>query len=219
MKLRWRFGRQRSEEELGEELQFHLEQEIRKNVAGGMSEEEARRQARVAFGAMEAVKEECRQLRVGSWLETVWRDLLYGLRLLRKSPGFAFVAVAILALGIGANTAIFSAVNAILLARWPFSHPEKVVFISEGAKAETDWTLVSVPNFEDYRRQQTTFSHLALWIAQSVNLTGQDRPDRLVGSYVTSNFFDLFETKPEMGRLFLHRRRSAGRALRCRAQP
>src|SRR5262249_27269897 len=82
-------------------------------------------------------------------------------------------------------------------------HPEKVVFISEGAKAETDWTLVSVPNFEDYRRQQTTLSQLALWIAQSVNLTGQDRPDRLVGSFVTSNFFDIFETKPAMGRLFL----------------
>ena len=203
MKLNWRFGRKRSEDELSEELQFHLEQEARKNLAEGMSDYEAWRRARVMFGAMEAVKEDCREQRVGSWLETVWRDLLYGLRLLRKSPGFALVAVAILALGIGANTAIFSAVNAVLLARWPFSHPEKVVFISENTTAKTDWTLVSVANFEDYRRQQKTFSQLALWVAQSVNLTGQDRPDRLVGSFVTADFFSIFEAKPAMGRLFL----------------
>jgi predicted permease len=203
MKLKWSFDRKRSERELADELQFHLEEAFQRNLSCGMSEDEAWRQARLDFGGMEAIKEECRELRFGSWFESVLRDFHYGLRLLRKSPGFAFVAVAIVALGIGANTAIFSAVNAVLLARWPFAHPEKVVLISEGPKPKPTWTLVSVANFEDYRRQQKTFAQLALWIGQSVNLTGQERPDRLVGSFVSDNFFDIFGTRPWMGRLFV----------------
>jgi predicted permease len=203
MKLKWNFGRKRSERDLAEELQFHLEEAFQKNLSCGMSEDEAWRQARLAFGGMETIKEECRELRFGSWFESVLRDFHYGLRLLRKSPGFAFVAIAILALGIGANTAIFSAVNAVLLARWPFAHPEKVVLISEDPNPKPSWSLVSVANFEDYRRQQRTFAQLALWMAQSVNLTGQDRPDRLIGSFVSDNFFDIFGTRPLIGRLFV----------------
>ena len=129
---------------------------------------------RLRFGAW------ARELRFGSWFESAWRDVLYGLRRLGKSPGFAFVAVAILALSIGANTAIFSAVNAVLLARWPFPYPEKIVFVSENTNSKFGWCLTSVLNFEDYRREQRTFDQFALWIAQSVNLTGQDRPDRLI---------------------------------------
>src|SRR5207248_3034848 len=197
------FSKRRSERDLEDELRFHLEAEAQKNVSSGMSEEEARRQARLAFGVMEAAKEECREMRLGYWLETTMQDLGYGLRLLRKSPGFTVVAVAILALGIGANTAIFSTVNAVLLARWPFRHPEKIVVIAEGAPAKPGWSLVSVPNYEDYSREQKTFEQLALWIAQSVNLTGQERPDRLIGSFVSTNFFDMFGTRPQLGRLFV----------------
>jgi putative ABC transport system permease protein len=197
------FRRSSYEPELAGELQFHLEQEFQKNLASGMSQQEAWRQAKIAFGGIEGVKEECRELRFGSWFESAWRDILYGLRLLGKSPGFAFVAVAILSLSIGANTAIFSAVNAVLLARWPFPHPEKIVFVSEDTHSNFGLSLISVLNFEDYRRDQRTFDQLALWIAQSVNLTGQDRPDRLIGSFVTTNFFDVFSTRPSLGRLFL----------------
>jgi putative ABC transport system permease protein len=203
MKFKRIFRRSSFEPELASELQFHLEQEFQKNLACGMSEQEAWRQAKIAFGGVEGIKEECRELRFGSWFESAWRDILFGLRLLRKSPGFAVVVVAILALSIGANTAIFSAVNAVLLARWPFSHPEKIVFVSEDTHSKFGWSLTSVLNFEDYAREQQTFDQLALWIAQSVNLTGQDHPDRLIGSFVTTNFFDVFGTKPWMGRLFL----------------
>ena len=161
-----------------------------------MSEQEARRQAKIAFGGIEGVKDECRKLRFASWFESTSRDILYGLRLLRKSPAFAFVAVAILALSIGANTAIFSAVNAVLLARWPFSHPDKIVFVSEDMHSQFRWGFTSVLNFEDYRHEQRTFDQLALWIAQSVNLTGRERPDRIIGSFVTASFFDVFGTKP-----------------------
>ena len=203
MKLKWPFGRTCSERELADELEFHLEEEFQNNLRRGMPAEEARREARLAFGGLEGVRQECRELRFGSWCEATLRDLVYGLRLLRKSPGFALVAMAILALGIGVNTAIFSAVNAVLLTRWPFPHPEKIVLVSENASRTASGSLVSVANFEDYRRDQKTFDELALWGDQSVNLTGQDRPERLIGSFGSANFFSLFGTKPWMGRLFL----------------
>src|SRR5215831_10588937 len=205
MKFKRLFRQNGFEPDLENELQFHLEREVQKNLASGMSEQEAWRQAKIAFGGMEEIKQQCRELRFGTWVESAGRDILYGLRLLKKSPGFAFVAVAILALSIGVNTAIFSAVNAVLLARWPFSHPEKIVFVSEdteSAHSDFRWGFTSVLNFEDYGRQRT-FDQLALWIAQSVNLTGQDRPDRLIGSFVTTNFFDVFGARPSLGRLFL----------------
>ena len=203
MKFKRIFGGSRFEPDLASELQLHLELEFQKNLASGMSEQEAWRQAKIAFGGIEGIKDECRELRFGGWFESTARDIVYGLRLLGKSPAFAFVSVAILALSIGANTAIFSAVNAVLLARWPFSHPEKIVFVSEDTHSEFRWGFTSALNFEDYRSEQRTFDQLALWIAQSVNLTGQERPDRIVGSFVTANFFDVFGTKPRMGRLFL----------------
>lgn len=197
------FRKRDGERELNDEIKFHMEKEIQANIAAGMPPEEARRRAGVAFGHMESAKEECRELRLSYWIDTTLQDLGYGLRLLRKSPGFTFVAVAILALGIGANTAIFSTVNASLLARWPFPDPGRIVYVSEGAPPTPGRSLVSVLNFEDYRRDNKTFDQLALWIPQSVNLTGEERPDRLIGSFVSANFFDLFGTQPYMGRLFL----------------
>src|SRR5437762_1711315 len=199
----WRLSRKKAESDLSEELRFHLETETQKNVSAGMSAEEARRRAKLAFGGMEAAKEECREVRIGHWFETTLQDLGYGMRLLRKSPGFTAVAVAILALGIGANTAIFSTVNAVLLTRWPFRHPEKIVAVAETPGREGWGHLVSVPNYEDYARENKTFDQLALWMGQSINLTGQERPDRLIGSFVSSNFFEMFGTRPQMGRLFL----------------
>jgi putative ABC transport system permease protein len=203
MKLKSPFDREHSERELSEELQFHLEREVQNNLAQGMSEEDARRQARLSFGPVDAVKDDCRELRFGSWFEATLRDVLYGMRLLRKSPGFAIIAVAILAVGIGANTAIFSTVNAVLLSRWPFPHPEKIVMIAEGSEKKPTWTRISVPNFEDYQRDQRTFDQLAMYLGQSINLTGQDRPDRLIGSFVSANYFDVFGAKPALGRLFV----------------
>ena len=203
MKFKLPFTHERSERDLADEMQFHLEQEFQKNLSRGMSGDEARRQARLAFGPVDPVKNDCRELRFGSWFEATLRDMWYGLRLLRKSPGFAIVAVAILALGIGANTAIFSAVNAVLLSRRSFPHPDKIVIIAEGPEKKPGWTQVSVLNFEDYQRDQRTFDQLAMYLGQSINLTGQDRPDRLIGSFVSANYFNLFETKPELERLFV----------------
>ncbi|MBZ5574621.1 MAG: ABC transporter permease [Acidobacteriia bacterium] len=131
------------------------------------------------------------------------QDVRYGLRMLRRSPGFTVVAVLTLALGIGANTAIFSLVNSVLLTKLPFRNPNKLMIVRDPVRSGDEGYGVSVPDFEDYRAQQHTFQDLSLWVAQSVNLTGTERPDRVIGSFVSANFFHLLEVQPIKGRTFV----------------
>ena len=137
-------------------------------------------------------------------MDAITQDVRYAFRRLRKSPAFSVIAVLTLALGIGANTAIFSVVNAVLLRPLPFREPSQLVFLREAAaKMDNGYSglSTSIPNVEDYR-QQHAFDLLSIWTAQSVNLTGQEKPDRVVGSFVSSNFFQLFEVNPQLGRSF-----------------
>jgi predicted permease len=132
---------------------------------------------------------------------TLMQDLRYALRMLMKKPGFSFIVVLILALGIGANTAIFSVVNAVLLRPLPYRNPERLVTVFEtGSDGKRD--VMSYPNFEDYRAQNKVFEHLSAWAAQSVNLTGVERPDRVRGGFVSANFFQLLDVQPALGRTF-----------------
>ncbi|HYL93147.1 MAG TPA: ABC transporter permease [Alphaproteobacteria bacterium] len=201
-KLKKLFAMGRADRELDAEMRFHLEKQIELNMAAGMSADEARRQAMILFGSVQQTKEAVRAQNWSHFMETLYQDARHALRMLRKSPGFTTVAVLTLAFGIGANTAIFSVINSVLFPNWGLHNPQQLVVIRE-ATASSQGFLISIPDFEDYRRQQTTFEGLSLWISQSVNLTGRERPDRLIGAYVSDNFFSMLGVKAGGGRTFL----------------
>jgi putative ABC transport system permease protein len=132
--MRWYkrlFRRARTERQLDAELRFHLEQQTADYVVAGMTPEEARRRARLEFGGLDQVKEECRDVGAARLLETLIQDIRYGLRQLQRNPGFTAVAIITLALGIGANTAIFSLANAAFFRPLPYSHADRLAFLSK----------------------------------------------------------------------------------------
>src|ERR1700704_5756864 len=132
-------------------------------------------------------------------METIWQDIRYGARMLRKNPAFTLIALVTIALGIGANTAIFSVVNAVLLRPLPFAEPDQlIVALTKTSKIPRDW--VTYPDLRDWREQSELVSEFAGFAAQSVNLTGGAEPDRLVGSFVTDNFFKMLGVDVAEGR-------------------
>jgi putative ABC transport system permease protein len=163
LNMRWYqrlFRRARTEKQLDAELRFHLEQQIADYVGTGMTPEEARRRARLEFGGLEQVKEECRDVGAARFLETLIQDVRYGLRQLLRSPAFMAVAVTTLALGIGANTAIFSFVDAVLLKPLPYPHPEQIVSVFERTPGGFG-NSISTLNFLDWKRQNHCFQPLS----------------------------------------------------------
>lgn len=134
-------------------------------------------------------------------MHTLWQDLRYGVRMLARKPGFTLLIVITLALGIGANTAIFSAVNAVLLRPLPFAEAEQLMMVYAQTPRQ-ERNFVSYPDLQDWREQSQSFKELAGWVPQSVNLTGRDEPARLIGGFVTANFFSLLKVAPLVGRDF-----------------
>jgi predicted permease len=193
------------EREVEEELRFHLRMRAAENVRLGMTPEEAERAAARSFGDWARVKEACRDVKGGGAMETLIQDIRYGVRTLSKSPGFAAVAVLTLALGIGATTAIFSVVNAVLLKPLPFKDPERVVLVwLKGAEAAGgDRVPLSLSDFLDWRAQTHSFEHVAFFSPGDFNYSGSDTPEQVRGAVASADFFNVFGAQAELGRTFL----------------
>jgi predicted permease len=200
----WRlFGRkQRFEQDMTDELRFHLERQVASNIAAGMSPEEARRQALLQLGAVEGVKAQCREERRGFWLESFCSDLRYGFRMLRKNPGFTAIVVITLAFGIGANTAIFSVVNSILLRPLPARDPAQIVDLAWQQRNGKPIEYFSFADYKDIRDQSSSvFSNVAVFQSSFDGLSTKGRADRILTSYVTGSYFPMLGLKPVAGRL------------------
>lgn len=210
--MRWwqrLFHGSKSEEELEKELRFHLDQHTSDLIAQGYSPEEARRQARLDLGGPEQVKEMCRDERRTRWLGDLLQDLRYGARILAKHPGFTTVAALALALGIGVNTAILSAVNGFVLRPLPVENPEELIALHSGKKIDAEvWGKFSYPIYLDLREQNKSFSELCasaetsagISSSESRNSGDSERAEVVWGELVSSNYFDVMGVKPVLGR-------------------
>ena len=200
----WRnlFNRESVDHELSEEIRAHVDLLTDQKIRAGLEPEAARRAALVDVGGVEQVKERVREVRMGRPLEDLSQDLRYALRGLRKHPSFTVVAVLTLALGIGANTAIFTVINAVLLKPLPYDRPEQLVVVIETVSDRPFG--VSFQNFVDWRNQNTVFENItAVRPRESFNLTGAGESERLQGRLVSANFLSTLGIKPIRGRDFL----------------
>jgi predicted permease len=190
--------------QLDHELQFHLDLEAAKYARQGLPPDAARTAALRAFGGVERVREECRDARKTSWAETTARNTRYALRLLRRQPGYAFAVIATLGLGIGANSAIFSVINGVLLKPLPYVESERLVLVRQSAPlAGQDRVPVSIRELYDYREQTSDFSGLVEFHQMSFDLIRHGEPDRVATGVVSSNFFQVLGVKPLAGRDFV----------------
>ncbi|HKG80236.1 MAG TPA: ABC transporter permease, partial [Pyrinomonadaceae bacterium] len=190
-------------QDIDEEMRTHIEMETEANRELGMPPEEARLSAAKSFGNVGSIRDLAYEVRGGGLMETVWQDLRYSGRMLLKHPGFTLIAVLTLTLGIGANTAIFSIVNAVLLRPFPYQAPEQLVMLAESSSGQRGGS-VSYPNFVDWRDQNKVFDSVsAVRSNESYNFTGAGEPERLQGRIVSAGFFSGLGIKPLPGRDFL----------------
>jgi len=192
----------RSDQRLRDEMEEHLAQQTADNLRAGMSTAEAHRQAVLKFGAVEAIREEYHTEQSLPFIETLLQDLRYALRQLAASPGFASIAILTIALGIGATTAIYSVVDAVLLHPLPYPQPEQLVLIEDdlpGVGARDVGS--SVPEWKDFQRSGI-FQYVSPERSGSVNVTGSSQPARIQFKSVSPNYFALLDVKPELGRVF-----------------
>src|SRR5256714_9244758 len=206
------------EAEIVEELSQHLAEQYEEQMTHGASEEEARQCVFEELSAPDLLERELQRVESpeprdsvapgtetkGNMLADLAQDVRYGLRTLLKNPGFTVVAVSALALGIGANSAIFSVVNAVLLRPLPFKNPDQLVMVwGNATHLGFPKNTPAPPNFLDWQRQNTVFSGMAAMVERSFNLTGVGEPERLDGRRVSANLFDLLGIPAQLGRTFV----------------
>jgi predicted permease len=197
--------RGRAGERLSAELQFHLDEQIAENRAAGMGPEEAREAALRAFGNPTLVREQARETWSWLWLEKFWRDVRYGIRTLRRSPGFSAMAVLVMALGIGASAALFTIVQNVLLKPLPFRDPSKLVMVYEHFReGDTPYNVVSPADFRDWKEQTHGFEDMAAWRWYGFTLSGEhnELPEKIDAAAGSWNLFSVLGVPPALGRTF-----------------
>ena len=191
-------GRRRLEQDLVDEIGFHLDSRVDHLVASGLTREEAAEQARREFGSMASYRDQCREARGLRWLDDARADVVYAARTLRRTPAFALAAVVSLALGIGANTFVFSVVNKLLLEPLPIARPDRFVFV----QTVGSFVSQSFPNYRDFRDRNVTFDGLLAYRMSPMSIDAGGAPTRGWGYLATGNYFDVLGIRPFAGRFF-----------------
>jgi putative ABC transport system permease protein len=204
MRMQMLFGRGKAAVRLDEELRYHLEEQIAENIAGGMSAEEARYAAMRAFGNPALLREQARATWSWTWLELLLRDVRYGVRTLARTPGFAAVAILVMALGIGANVALFTVVRSVLLKPLPFKDPDRLMMLYENSSEQFPYNAIAGGVFAEWQKQNRSYSNLSLIGDAELNLSGAggQLPEKMRGGNCTWNFLDTLGVQPALGRNF-----------------
>jgi predicted permease len=193
----------RSDRELADELESHLQMHIDDNMRSGMTQSEARRHALLKLGGLDQTKEQYRDRRGVPWLDTAMKDVRFALRLMARSPGFTLVVLLTLAVGIGANSVMFSVVNTLLLRPLPYHDSDRLLFVQTVNAARRQAGMTAPPDFYTYRANNGTLDHLDAFYTRPFNLTGVAEPERVPTLIVSAGFFSALGTPPVLGRGFV----------------
>src|SRR5437870_1258770 len=189
--------------QLDSELRFHIEELTEANVAAGLTPEEARRRAVLEFGGREQIKEELRDVHRVSIIESTLANLKSAFRFIRKSPSFSMTVIVTLALGIGANSAVFSAIDAILLRPLPFPDGDRLMLIRQvDRKAKVPFSFTSPARLEDWNRYSSAFHAISGYYSGNVSESSGPLPEKVTEAYVAPRFFQLWGVAPQLGRSF-----------------
>jgi len=194
-------NRRKIEQDLDDEVQSYFEILTERGMARGLSRQEAQRAARLEFEGAEQVKQRVREARLGAPIDRTWQDIRYAWRSLRKSPGFTFFAVATIALGLGANAAIFSMVDGVLIKSAGYPEPERIVRLWE-KHPQGSRNVISPANYLDWSRQSKSFEAIAANTGGSLSYTGGGEPRSLTAGFVSAPYFKVFGVQAALGRTF-----------------